>query len=263
MLKKKNPCLGGTRGEEQKSGDRVSSLYPAATASVNRKCYSCLSSEKFPAHDGKRFSASSPAKVSLKAGAASIGHLQGVNMNTIDFAAVNRTALPLCPGLLESLLPGGSVQGREYQCSNLFGGGGDSLRVNLDSGKWADFAADEKGGDLVSLVAAIKGMNQPEAAKVLSEMAGIAAPASTTAKGQTQGQKPAAIVPDLWGKDAERNAMQEDRPVSFRALQIPWRTEHRADDPRGKKEVRRERQDYGKIEGCRDGPHEGLIKVSL
>lgn len=53
-------------------------------------------------------------------------------MTSIDFAAVNRAALPLCPDLLESLLPGRTVQGREYQCSNLSGGGGDSLRVNLE-----------------------------------------------------------------------------------------------------------------------------------
>lgn len=118
-------------------------------------------------------------------------------MSNIDYAAVNRAALPLCPGLLESLLPGGTIQGREYQCSDLSGGGGDSLRVNMDTGKWADFATgdDAKGGDLVSLVAAIKGVNQPEAARVLSEMTGMPAPASTTAKRQQRDSRPVAIVP--------------------------------------------------------------------
>lgn len=160
-------------------------------------------------------------------------------MSRIDFAAANSAALPLCPGLLESLLPGGTVQGREYQCSDLSGGGGDSLRVNLDSGKWADFADDARGGDLVSLVAAIRGVNQPEAARVLSEMAGpVAAPK------QQQKEKPSVIIPAPKGvrppvsfkhhRFGDPAATWEYRDASGRLLGFVARFNHNEVDAKGK-----------------------------
>lgn len=69
--------------------------------------------------------------------------------------------------MLFDWLPGGRVVGNEFECGNLSGVAGRSLRVNLRSGKWADFSSNEKGGDLISLYAAIKGISQIEAYRQL------------------------------------------------------------------------------------------------
>jgi hypothetical protein len=48
-----------------------------------------------------------------------------------------------------------------------------SFRVNLATGRWADFALTDKsarGGDLISLVAYVKGLSQRDAALGLSRM---------------------------------------------------------------------------------------------
>ncbi|MDL2317072.1 DUF3987 domain-containing protein, partial [Desulfovibrio sp. OttesenSCG-928-A18] len=136
-------------------------------------------------------------------------------------------------------------QGREYLCSDLAGGGGDSLRVNMDSGRWADFAAgdDAKGGDLVSLVAAVRGMKQPEAARVLSEMAGVSSPPTATSKRQ-QKEKPAAIVPAPDGvkppasfkhyRFGEPVATWEYQDSAGRLLGFVARFNHKETDSRGK-----------------------------
>jgi transposase len=86
------------------------------------------------------------------------------------------------------------VQGREYVCSDLSGGGnGDSLSANMDTGVWKDFASDDGGSDLVSLVAAVRGIGQGEAARTLSEMIGV--PASVAPSPRRQDEKPAPVVP--------------------------------------------------------------------
>ncbi len=64
------------------------------------------------------------------------------------------------------------MQGREYCCGSLQGGPGDSFRVNVQTGKWADFAIEgSKGGDLVSLYAAINNLSQGDAARKLASQA--------------------------------------------------------------------------------------------
>lgn len=90
----------------------------------------------------------------------------------LDFQALNEAALAHCPGLLETLLPGGKLRGAEYVCGNLSGGPGDSCSVNVHSGKWGDFAVGQSGGDLISLVAEQRGVTQVEAARLLGGMVG-------------------------------------------------------------------------------------------
>lgn len=90
----------------------------------------------------------------------------------IDFVSINADALARCPGLLESILPGGVIEGNEYVCANIDGGSGKSCKVNMKTGVWCDFASDDKGGDLISLVAAQNGIDQGEAARRLVELMG-------------------------------------------------------------------------------------------
>lgn len=85
----------------------------------------------------------------------------------IDFADLAQGLLKRAEQLLQQWLPGGQVKGHEYVCSDLGGGEGGSLSVNLNTGVWADFSGDDRGGDLTSLYAAIHNLNQGQAAHAL------------------------------------------------------------------------------------------------
>jgi hypothetical protein len=93
----------------------------------------------------------------------------------INFAAINREALPLLPAILPRLLPNGRREGHEYLALNprrsdrRLG----SFKINLRTGVWADFASDDKGGDPVSLVAFIEDCKQGDAALKLARMLGL------------------------------------------------------------------------------------------
>lgn len=97
---------------------------------------------------------------------------------SLDFAAVNAAALPHLESLCARWLPGGRRIGPEWRCGSLGGEAGGSLGVRLGgarSGAWQDFATGEKGGDPVSLAAAIFHIPQIEAARRLAAMLGIVA----------------------------------------------------------------------------------------
>jgi len=86
----------------------------------------------------------------------------------IDFSAIAAAALDNAEHLLRELFPQGRLQGREFCVGNINGDAGDSLKVNLDTGKWSDFASGEKGGsDLISLWARARGIKQGEAARAI------------------------------------------------------------------------------------------------
>lgn len=90
---------------------------------------------------------------------------------SIDFGALNARLLSNAYSLVPSWLPNGKTRGHEYIVGNLSGDAGTSLSINLDTGQWADFAADARGGDLVSLYAAIRHLSQPDAARELDDSA--------------------------------------------------------------------------------------------
>lgn len=87
----------------------------------------------------------------------------------IDFKALASTLLDMAETEVPKWLPGGRMDGHEYKCDNLSGGEGRSCSVNLNTGAWADFAThgEQQGRDLISLYAAIHGMEQLEAAREL------------------------------------------------------------------------------------------------
>jgi hypothetical protein len=95
-----------------------------------------------------------------------------------DFAAINRAALARLPDVLARLLPGGRAVGTEWHTGSLRGEAGDSLRVRLRgdrAGAWCDFATGDKGGDPISLAAAVARVSQAEAARGLARMLGLPA----------------------------------------------------------------------------------------
>lgn len=95
-------------------------------------------------------------------------------MPDIDFKDLNQRLLARVNTLVPLWLPGGKLSGREYVCGSIIGGQGESFSVNMETGVWAEFNGNmQKGGDLVSLYAAQRGMKQHEAAKELMQEMGI------------------------------------------------------------------------------------------
>lgn len=96
-------------------------------------------------------------------------------MERVDFETVNRAALSVLGSLLARWLPGGRVEGREYIALNPKRTDRNlgSFRINLDSGRWGDFATGDTGGDPVSLGAFLFDLGQGEAAFKLAGMLGV------------------------------------------------------------------------------------------
>ena len=76
-------------------------------------------------------------------------------MRRLDFEAINRAGLASLLALLRRWLPDGRLIGREYTARNPRRADKrpGSFRINVNNGKWADFATDDAGGDVVSLAA--------------------------------------------------------------------------------------------------------------
>ena len=100
----------------------------------------------------------------------------GMSQNrSVDFARINSAALPMLPALLNRWLPGGRREGGEYVACNPTRADRrpGSFCINLRTGKWADFATGDGGGDVISLAAYLSGKSQAEAARALADMLGV------------------------------------------------------------------------------------------
>jgi hypothetical protein len=86
---------------------------------------------------------------------------------SIDFDSINARLLSDYLGTLKQWLPNGKKIGPNWCVGSLAGEPGDSLKIHVRKGIWADFATGEKGSDPVSLYAALHGIGQGEAAKRL------------------------------------------------------------------------------------------------
>lgn len=95
--------------------------------------------------------------------------------SSLNFASVNAAALRELPALLARWLPDGRANGREYEARNPRRADRrvGSFRVNMRTGRWADFATGDRGGDPVSLAAFLFGLSQIEAARRLADMLGV------------------------------------------------------------------------------------------
>jgi hypothetical protein len=93
----------------------------------------------------------------------------------INFAEINRAALAAFPAVLARILPGGKRVGAEFVALNPRRADRHlgSFKVNCWTGRWADFATGDRGGDPVSLVAFIENCRQGEAALKLARMLGL------------------------------------------------------------------------------------------
>ena len=95
----------------------------------------------------------------------------------VDFDTVGSAALSQLPLLLARWLPDGRREGNEWVARNPTRADTrpGSFKINLRTGKWADFATGHKGGDAISLAAHLHGLTQVEAARKLAAMLGLRA----------------------------------------------------------------------------------------
>jgi hypothetical protein len=93
----------------------------------------------------------------------------------IDFERVKVAALANIDGIVLGLLPDGRREGAEWVARNPLREDRrpGSFKVNLQSGKWGDFATGDRGGDLVSLAAFVARVDQRTAAIELAKALGI------------------------------------------------------------------------------------------
>lgn len=92
-------------------------------------------------------------------------------MNKLDFTSLAQRLLLNADTLVPQWLRDGRRRGHEWVCGDLGGSEGDSCSVNLLSGRWADFATGDKGGDLISLYAAIHEISMGDAYRELADEA--------------------------------------------------------------------------------------------
>jgi hypothetical protein len=113
--------------------------------------------------------------------AASISAIRRRNHHTLqpnhrlDFSTINAAVIRVLPAILTRWLPGGRLQRREYVALNPKRADRHlgSFRINVQTGRWADFATGDGGGDPISLAAYLFDLSQVEAARQLAEMVGL------------------------------------------------------------------------------------------
>jgi hypothetical protein len=92
-----------------------------------------------------------------------------------EFRAIGSAALRYVPLIVLRWLPDGRREGQEWVACNPtrtdrhLG----SFKVNLRTGKWADFATGDKGADVISFAAYLHDLSQPEAGRKISDMLGL------------------------------------------------------------------------------------------
>lgn len=93
----------------------------------------------------------------------------------IEIQRVANVALVYIYILLADWLPDGKCIGKEYRPTNPVRGDRKpgSFSINLHTGRWHDFASDDKGGDLVSLLAYLRGCRQIDAARIIAGQLGL------------------------------------------------------------------------------------------
>ena len=75
--------------------------------------------------------------------------------------------------LLFALLPGGQLQGNEFCAGSINGEPGQSLKYNVVTGIWKDFATGDAGGDIFDLVRAVRKCTLAEAVEYIGGNMGI------------------------------------------------------------------------------------------
>ncbi|WP_049721076.1 DUF927 domain-containing protein [Gilvimarinus polysaccharolyticus] len=101
--------------------------------------------------------------------------------NKLNFKAVADAALNCAEAVCSHWAPDGKKQGHEWVARNPVRADNSarSFSINVNTGVWCDFATDDKGGDLIALVAYLERLEQGEACKRLAAFLGMDASDTT------------------------------------------------------------------------------------
>ena len=93
----------------------------------------------------------------------------------LDFNRINRAALANLPVILHRWLPGGTIKRGEFTACNPRRADRrpGSFSINIRSGKWSDFATEDRGNTPLSLAIYLSGLQPYEAALQLANMLNI------------------------------------------------------------------------------------------
>src|SRR5215471_13777991 len=93
----------------------------------------------------------------------------------LDFRRIKSSAIALADQLVPRWLPHGRRIGNEWVARNptRHDRRPGSFKVNLRSGRWADFATGDAGADLISLRAYLDGIQQGQAARRIARELGL------------------------------------------------------------------------------------------
>ena len=114
----------------------------------------------------------------------------------IDFPRLAAALLDQAHRLVPQWLPAGVERNGRWYVGDFDGAAGESANVNLQTGQWIDNAApdEDKGGDLISLYARIRGLNNGQAARELMQDMGWdragSTPVQTPARRSSAGAEP-------------------------------------------------------------------------
>lgn len=98
------------------------------------------------------------------------------NIHTkLNYVFIKEQALSHSHTLLKTWLPNGVVKAHEYIALNPTRHDRNlgSFRINMRSGIWADFATQDRGGDLISLLAYLDHSSNSQAARKISAFLGL------------------------------------------------------------------------------------------
>lgn len=161
-------------------------------------------------------------------------HEQG--RGPIDFVGLAAALLDRAHVLVPQWLPNGVERGGRWYVGDFDGAPGESANVNLHTGQWIDNGGseDDRGGDLISLYARIRGLNNGQAARELmrdlgwerqravatpSRAASPAAPMPSASESPAQPDEP----PPWLDEPSPGEAPAPDRPAAVRASNDRWR----------------------------------------
>ena len=117
---------------------------------------------------------SSTAEAKLGAGEPGLGDAHQRRCD-LDFRNTAQLVLRSAPHLVSKWLPDGRLFGNEWVARNprRSDRSAGSFKVNIKTGRWADFATGDSGGDLISLLAYLRGCGQAQAARAIIEELGV------------------------------------------------------------------------------------------
>ena len=107
---------------------------------------------------------------SLMTGLVQVGNARA---KKLPFDQIRADTLAIAEQLLREWFPVGKVVGREFKVGNLRGEPGESLGINLITGRWKDFDTGEKGYDLIGLYAAYSRIDRAKATHELGRKLGV------------------------------------------------------------------------------------------